>query len=43
MKAWTEVKALMATDEGQALEAVLDEVATCTSNRLWSTTETMAK
>lgn len=43
MKAWTAVKALMATDEGQALESALNEVATCSSNRLWSTTETMAQ
>ena len=43
MKAWIAVKALMETDEGQALESVLNEVATCSSNRLYSTTETLAE
>jgi hypothetical protein len=43
MKSWIAVKALMESDEGQALEAELNEVANCSTNRLWSTTETMAK
>ena len=43
MKAWVAVKAVMQTDEGQAIEAALNEIATCSSNRLWSTTETMVQ
>ncbi len=41
MKAWIEVKALMETAEGQALESALNEIATCSSNSLYSTTETV--
>jgi hypothetical protein len=40
MNAWIAVKALMETDEGQVIEAALNEIATCTSNRLYSVTET---
>ena len=39
MKSWIATKALMETDEGVAIEAALNEVATCSSNRLYSTTE----
>lgn len=41
MEAWIAVKALMKTEEGQALESELNGIAICSSNTLWSTTETM--
>jgi hypothetical protein len=41
MKAWIAVKALMATEKGQAIESALNEIATCSSNSLFSTTETL--
>ena len=39
MESWIATKALMETDEGQAMEAAINEVATCSSNSLYSTTE----
>ncbi len=43
MKAWIATKAALETDEGQALEAALNDVARCESNTLYSTTETESK
>ena len=38
LSAYAEVKALMSTDQGQAVEAALGEVSICTSNRLYEST-----
>ena len=43
MKAWIATKAANQTDEGQAIEAALNEVGTCSSNSLHLTTETESK
>ena len=39
LDAWTKGRAAMETPEGQALEAELDSVATCSVNRLYQATE----
>ncbi len=39
MRAWIAAKAASETDEGQAIDAELDEVSTCTSNTLHQSTE----
>jgi hypothetical protein len=39
MKAWIASKAAIESEEGQALEAGLNEVASCSSNSLYSSTE----
>ncbi len=43
MKAWTDTKAELQTDEGQAIEAPLNEVATCSSNSLYLLTESESR
>lgn len=39
LEAWAKGRAVMQTPAGQALEAELDDVATCTVNRLYQATE----
>ncbi len=41
MKAYIATKALMETDEGRAIEAVIKGVAPCSSNSLYLSTETL--
>jgi hypothetical protein len=39
MQAWIDTKAVMATSEGQKMEASILDTATCTANRLYEMTE----
>jgi hypothetical protein len=43
MKAWIATKAEIETEQGQAIEAALNEIASCSSNSLYSSTETEGK
>lgn len=43
MKAWIDTKAGEETDEGQVIQAALNEAASCSSNSLHLSTETEAK
>jgi hypothetical protein len=36
---WAETKELMSSGEGQKIEAAIDEVSDCTSNRLYTSTQ----